>query len=174
MKKYLILSKVVRSVKEGTWDFNILLCILYARMFQMNKLVRYFHFCITVFHHPHQGYSVSLVQVDRRLQNSEEFFFLLKFFFKLYIGIQLINNVVIVSDRQQTDSATYIHLLILSPSTLYSHLDCHVTLSRIPSAIQWVLSGSLSKMQQYVHVYLLTILFLFRQFFPSDNHKFVV
>ena len=150
MKKHLILSKVVKSVEVGNWDLSILLCILYARVFQGNKLVHYFHFCITIFHvHTRDTVFLQCRWIEdcktekkkKRLQNSEEFFFLLKFFLKHYIGIQLINNIVIISDRQQTDSAIYIHLFILSPSHLDSHLDCHITLSRIPSAIHWVLVG---------------------------------
>ena len=43
-------------------------------------------------------------------------------------------NVVIVSGEQQRDSAIHVHASILSQ--LPSHPDCHLTLSRVPGAVQ--------------------------------------
>ena len=42
--------------------------------------------------------------------------------FNFFIGVQLINNVVIVSNEQQRDSAKHIHVSILSPTPLPSRL----------------------------------------------------
>ena len=47
----------------------------------------------------------------------------------LCIGVQLITSVVIVSHRQQRDSATHIHV-----SILLSHPGCRMILSRVPCA----------------------------------------
>ena len=47
---------------------------------------------------------------------------------------QLTSNIVIVSDEQQRDSAICIHVPF--SSKLPSHPGCHITLSRVPCAIQ--------------------------------------
>ena len=70
-------------------------------------------------------FSVSLLFVSL-------FYFLKKLF--IFIGVWLVNNVVIVSSGQQSDSAICIHVFI-SPK-LPSHPSCHITLSKFPWAIQ--------------------------------------
>ena len=65
-------------------------------------------------------------------------FFLLKKNFLFCIGVQLINN-VIVSGEQQGDSAKHVLVSIL-PQTP-SHPGCHITLSRVPSAMRQVFAG---------------------------------
>ena len=63
---------------------------------------------------------------------------LLFFYFKLFcIGLQPINNVVVVSGEQQRDSAICIH----SPPKPFSDPGWHITLSRSPCAIQQVFVG---------------------------------
>ena len=58
------------------------------------------------------------------------------FDFSFYIGVYLINNVVIVSGGQQRDSIQpYMYMYPFSPKLL-SHPGCHITLSRVPCAIQ--------------------------------------
>ena len=52
---------------------------------------------------------------------------------------QPINNVVIVSGEQRRDSAIHIHVSILPQAP--SHPGCHVTLCRVPCAVQQVLVG---------------------------------
>ena len=56
------------------------------------------------------------------------FVFLLNFLF--CIGVQPVNNVVMVSGEQRRDSAIHTHVCILPQ--LPSHPGCHVTLSRVP------------------------------------------
>ena len=53
-----------------------------------------------------------------------------------------------VSGEQLRDSAIHIHVSILP-----SHRGCHITLSRVPCAIPWVLVGYLFEIQQCVHVH---------------------
>ena len=53
-----------------------------------------------------------------------------------------------VSGEQQRDSVIHIHVSILP-----SHRGCHITLSRVPCAIPWVLVGYLFEIQQCVHVH---------------------
>ena len=55
------------------------------------------------------------------------------------IGVYSIKNVVIVSGEQQRDSARHIHIFILPQTPL--HPGCHITLSKVLCAIQWVLVG---------------------------------
>ena len=64
------------------------------------------------------------------LQGLTLFLCILNFLF--CVGVELINSVVMVSGEQRMDSAIHIH--IHSPSL--SHPGCHVTLSRVPCAIQ--------------------------------------
>ena len=82
------------------------------------------------------------------------FYFVLKILF--CIGIQLVNNVVIVSGGQQGNSAIHIQVYLstypLSPR-LPSHPGCHITLSRVPCAIREVLVGYSFQLQQCVHVH---------------------
>ena len=67
-----------------------------------------------------------------------------------YIGIQPINNVMIVQvDSKWTPSN--ISMYPFSPQ-LPSHPGCHITLSRVPRAIQQVLVDYSFEIQQYVHV----------------------
>ena len=54
--------------------------------------------------------------------------------FLFYIGVELVSDVVMVSVEQQRDSATYVHASILAQHP--SYLGCHITLSRVPWAIQ--------------------------------------
>ena len=59
------------------------------------------------------------------------------FFLYLYFVLgysQFTNNVVIISGEQQRDSAIHIHVSILFQTPLPS--SCHITLSRVPCAIQ--------------------------------------
>ena len=53
--------------------------------------------------------------------------------FLFCIGVQLINNAVIISGGEQKDSAIYIHVSILSQAP--PHPGCHITLRRVPCAI---------------------------------------
>ena len=64
--------------------------------------------------------------------------FLKKFF--IYIGIQLINNVVIVSGVQQKLIQLY-KCMCLFFFKFFSHLGCYIILSRVSCAIQQVLVG---------------------------------
>ena len=57
------------------------------------------------------------------------FFFLLNFLF--YIGVQLINNVVIVSGRLQKDLAIHMHLSILPQTPLPSRLPHNIEQSSL-------------------------------------------
>ena len=50
------------------------------------------------------------------------------------------NNVVIVSDEQLRDSSMHIHVYPFSPKAP-SHPGCHITLSRISSAMRYILFG---------------------------------
>ena len=62
-------------------------------------------------------------------------------FFKSFvfcIGVQLINNVVIVSGGQQRDSAIHIYMYSFSPK-LSSHPGCHITVNKVP----WLCSRTL-------------------------------
>ena len=61
-------------------------------------------------------------------------------FFKklIFVGVQLLYNVVLVSTVQQNRSATYIYIYTL-PFGLPSHSGHHSALSRVPCAIQYVL-----------------------------------
>ena len=52
-------------------------------------------------------------------------------------------NVVIVSGKQQRDSGIHIHVSI-SPK-LPSHPGCHITWSRVPLAVQWILPPHLKQ-----------------------------
>ena len=63
-----------------------------------------------------------------------------------------INSVVIVSGGQQRDSA--IHIIYMYPfcPTLPSHPGCHVTLSRVPCAIQQDLVSYPSQTEQCAHI----------------------
>ena len=64
------------------------------------------------------------------------------FFFKklFHIGVWPISSVVTASDAQLSDSAIHIiYLSILAQTPLPS--GCYVTLSRVPSALQWVFVG---------------------------------
>ena len=79
-------------------------------------------------------------QVFSRLKVFQFFKNLYKIFGIYSIGIYLINNVVIVSGGQRKNSAIHIHLSI--PPKLPSHSGCHMTLSRVPRAVQQVLAGS--------------------------------
>ena len=65
------------------------------------------------------------------------FFFPLAFYFVLRY-CQLTHNVVIVSGERRRDSSIHIHVSIL-PKPL-SNSGCHVTLSKVPCAIQQVLA----------------------------------
>ena len=60
------------------------------------------------------------------------FLFLKNFLF--CIGIESINNAVVVSSKQQRDLIIHIHVSILPE--LLSHPGCHITLSRVPCALQ--------------------------------------
>ena len=51
--------------------------------------------------------------------------------FKFYVGIQLINNVVIVLGEQQRDSAIHIHASVLSQTPLSSRLPHNVEQSSL-------------------------------------------
>ena len=64
-------------------------------------------------------------------------FYLLNFLF--CIAVQLINNVVIVSDEQQRDSAINIHVSILPQTPLPSRLPHNM--NRVPYTVQYVLVG---------------------------------
>ena len=66
-------------------------------------------------------------------------YFLLLLNFLFCIGIQQISNVVKVSGGLHRDSAIDIHLSILTQTPLLS--SCHMALSRVPCAIQWILVG---------------------------------
>lgn len=61
------------------------------------------------------------------------------FEFLFYIGVYLINKVVIVSHVQQRDSVMHMYLLFLK---FFSHWGCCMILSRAPCAIQGVLYTS--------------------------------
>ena len=54
----------------------------------------------------------------------------------LYTGEQLINSVVPVSGGQQRDSAIYIYMYPFFPKRPSPHPRCHITLTRVPCAIQ--------------------------------------
>ena len=60
---------------------------------------------------------------------SFHFVFFLNFLF--YIGVQLINNVVIVSDAQQSNSAIHIHVSILPQTPLPSRLPHNIEQSSL-------------------------------------------
>ena len=60
------------------------------------------------------------------------FFFFFFFTFLFCIGLQPVNNAVVVSGKQQRDSAICIH----SPPKPFSDPGWHITLSRGPCAIQ--------------------------------------
>ena len=61
-------------------------------------------------------------------------FFLFKKF-SFYIGVQLINNIVIVSGGQQTDSAIYVHVSILPLTPLPSSLPHNIEQSFCSSLV---------------------------------------
>ena len=63
---------------------------------------------------------------------SEVFFFF--FYFLVCIWLLLINNIAIVWGEQQGDSATHRHVSILLQAPW--HPGCHITLSRVPCAVQ--------------------------------------
>ena len=54
---------------------------------------------------------------------SQIFLFLNFFYFSFYIGVQLINNVVLVSGVQQSDSVIYTHVSILFPIRLLQNIE---------------------------------------------------
>ena len=58
----------------------------------------------------------------------------------LNVGAHPINNVVVVSGGQRRDSATHTHVSILPK--LPSYPGWHLTLSRVPCAIQYALVGN--------------------------------
>ena len=60
--------------------------------------------------------------------------------FLFYVGVQPINNVVMASGGQPRDSAKHIHVSPFLPK-LHFHPGCHVTLGRVPCAVQQVLVG---------------------------------
>ena len=59
-------------------------------------------------------------EVERFYEDLIPFFFFLSFLF--YIGVKLINNVVILSGEQQRDTAIHTHVSILPPTPLPSRL----------------------------------------------------
>ena len=61
-------------------------------------------------------------------------FILFFFSFLFCIVVQLMDNVVVVSGEQRRDSAIHIHVSF-SPK-VPSHPGCHITLSRVPYAIE--------------------------------------
>ena len=65
-------------------------------------------------------------------QMEQQWFIFLIFLF--YTGVKSINNAVIPSGRQQRDSVIHIHVSILRQTPLSS--SCHITLNRVPCAIQ--------------------------------------
>ena len=68
--------------------------------------------------------------------------FVLYFFqtlnFLLCIGVQRINNAVVVSGEQEREPAIHVHVSILSSHPLLPHPGQHITLSTVRWAIQWV------------------------------------
>ena len=61
------------------------------------------------------------------------------FSFLFYTRVQPINNVVIISGAQQSDSALHIHVSILLQIPLSSRLPYYI--GRVPCAIQYVFVG---------------------------------
>ena len=55
----------------------------------------------------------------------------------------MINNVMLVSGIQQSDSVIHIHIYIFFFFEFFSHLGYYQILSRVPHAIQEVLVGYL-------------------------------
>ena len=69
-----------------------------------------------------------------------------------HLRVQPAGHAVIASGEQQRDSA--IHICVCPFSSIpHCHPGCHITLSRAPCAIQWVLAGYSFHMQQCVHVH---------------------
>ena len=74
------------------------------------------------------------------------------YFFKIFIGVELLYNVVLVSTLQQSESAIHIHI---SPFFVFpSHLGHHRSLSTVPCAIQQALISYLfyTQYQQCMYV----------------------
>ena len=75
---------------------------------------------------------------------------------------QLIYN-VLVSFIQPSNSVmhTYMYLFFIS---VFSHIGYYRILSRVPSAVQWVLVGYLSYILQYIYVHAKLLIY------PSPSH----
>ena len=84
--------------------------------------------------------------------SSSSSFFLLEISpqnFKHFLGgVQTINNMVVMSGERQKGSAIHIHVSIVLQTP--SHPGWHITLSRVPCAIQQVLVGYPFSIQQCV------------------------
>ena len=94
----------------------------------------------------------------------------LLFFFKIFIEM-LINNVVLVSGVQQSDSVIHIHLYLFF-FRFFSIIGCYKILSIVPCAIQQVLIGYLFYIQQCVYFNPKLLVYPSSPS-PFGNHKFV-
>ena len=77
--------------------------------------------------------------------------FCFKLFKKVFIGVQLIYNVALVSSVQQSESVIHIHISLFF--RFFSHIGHYRVLSRVPCAIQQVLISYLFYIQQCVYVH---------------------
>ena len=91
---------------------------------------------------------------------------------KIFFGIWLIYNVVLVTGVQKSESVIYIYIYPLF-FRFFSYTGHYRVLSRVPCAIQQVLISYLFYIQQYVYVNPNLSIYPFPSLSPS-NHKFVL
>ena len=77
-----------------------------------------------------------------------------------YIGVQSVNNAVVISGAQQKDLVKHKHVSILTK--LPSQRGRHITLSRVPCALQWSLFVTHFKYSSVLHFYFLEVSSLIR------------
>ena len=98
--------------------------------------------------------------------------FQLDVFILFYIGAQLINNAVLVSGLQQSDSVVHIHESILSQ--IFFHLGYYRILCRAACAIQQIIVDYLFYIQQSIYINLNLRIYPSPHYLsPLGNSKFV-